>query len=146
MLSAYLVSLWSSKARERCPFCTPWCGVSLHILIAQCNTLQVYQWLGLLQEILQTYEPRASLVPATLHFGDCPFMWPFCRQPLYAGAMPLMFNATVLNGMGLTGLPIVHPTVQELSATAHVVILWHFPGNVVALLLAQTLSTCWLRR
>lgn len=34
---------------------------------------------------------------------DCPYMWPFCTQPLYAGAMPLMFNATVLNGMGLTG-------------------------------------------
>ena len=27
----------------------------------------------------------------------------FCRQPLYANAMPLMFNATVLNGMGLIG-------------------------------------------
>lgn len=30
-------------------------------------------------------------------------MWPFCRQPLYASAMPLMFNATILNGLGLTG-------------------------------------------
>ena len=30
-------------------------------------------------------------------------MWPFCRQPLFAGAMPLMFNATILNGMSLTG-------------------------------------------
>lgn len=55
------------------------------------------------QEILQAYEPRASVVPAALHFADCPYMWPFCAQPLYAGAMPLMFNATVLNGMGLTG-------------------------------------------
>jgi len=34
---------------------------------------------------------------------DCPYMWPFCRQPLYAGAMPVMFNATILNGMGLVG-------------------------------------------
>lgn len=55
------------------------------------------------QEILQKYEPRASVVPAELNFMDCPYMWPFCTQPLYAGAMPLMFNATVLNGMGLTG-------------------------------------------
>ena len=30
-------------------------------------------------------------------------MWPFHKQPLYAGAMPTMFNATVLNGMSLTG-------------------------------------------
>ena len=43
------------------------------------------------------------MVPAELDFTDCPYMWPFCRQPLYANAMPLMFNATVLNGMGLTG-------------------------------------------
>ncbi len=55
------------------------------------------------QEILQKYEPRASVVPAELNFMDCPYMWPFCTQPLYAAAMPLMFNATVLNGMGLTG-------------------------------------------
>ena len=55
------------------------------------------------QEILQKYEPRASVVPAHLDLTDCPYMWPHCTQPLYAGAMPLMFNATVLNGMGLTG-------------------------------------------
>lgn len=61
---------------------------------------------ALLQEILQKYEARASVVPAELNFMDCPYMWPFCTQPLYAGAMPLMFNATVLNGMGLTGAPL----------------------------------------
>ncbi|CAL5228891.1 g12106 [Coccomyxa viridis] len=54
-------------------------------------------------EILKQYKPRASVVPAELDFTDCPYMWPFCRQPLYANAMPLMFNATVLNGMGLIG-------------------------------------------
>eukprot|EP00884_Botryococcus_braunii_P003885 jgi/Botrbrau1/13498/Bobra.0082s0091.1 len=65
-------------------------------------------------EILKRYEPRASLVPAKLDLTDCPFMWPFCRQPLYAGAMPLMFNATVLNGMAITGIfeagPLFTPT------------------------------------
>ncbi|EFN59013.1 hypothetical protein CHLNCDRAFT_33771 [Chlorella variabilis] len=53
--------------------------------------------------VLEQYVPRASLVPASLNFTDCPYMWPFCRQPLYATAMPLMFNATILNGLGLTG-------------------------------------------
>lgn len=57
----------------------------------------------LLQAVLQSYEPRASIVPASLDFTQSPFMWPFCIQPIYAHAMPLMFNATVLNGMGLTG-------------------------------------------
>ena len=57
----------------------------------------------LAQDILANYTPRASVVPGKLDFTECPYAWPFCRQPLYAGAMPLMFNATVLNGMGLTG-------------------------------------------
>lgn len=60
-----------------------------------------------LQDILAKYEPRASVVPAALNLTDCPYAWPFCRQPLYADAMPLIFNATVLNGMGLTGLCFV---------------------------------------
>jgi membrane-bound transcription factor site-1 protease len=55
------------------------------------------------QDILAKYEPRASVVPAALNLTDCPYAWPFCRQPLYADAMPAIFNATVLNGMGLTG-------------------------------------------
>ena len=58
-------------------------------------------------------------MPAALNFTDCPFMWPFCRQPLYAHAMPLMFNATVLNGMGLIGAPIMHfiPYYKKCSGT-----------------------------
>ena len=55
------------------------------------------------QEVLKSYKPRASVVPAELDLSACPFMWPFCKQPLYARAMPTMVNATVLNGMGLTG-------------------------------------------
>lgn len=55
------------------------------------------------QQILQAYQPRASVSPGALNLTDCPYMWPFCTQPIYADAMPLIFNATVLNGMGLTG-------------------------------------------
>ncbi|KAK3128464.1 hypothetical protein QOZ80_6BG0462060 [Eleusine coracana subsp. coracana] len=54
-------------------------------------------------EILRNYEPRASIFPTMLDFSDCPYFWPFCRQPLYAGAMPVIFNATILNGMGVIG-------------------------------------------
>ena len=56
------------------------------------------------RDILLNYTPRASVVPAKLDLTDSPFFWPFCQQPLYAHAMPTMFNATVLNGMGLTGV------------------------------------------
>jgi membrane-bound transcription factor site-1 protease len=61
-------------------------------------------------EVLSSYKPRASIVPAELNFTECPYAWPFCRQPLYAGAMPLMFNATILNGMGVVGEIIETPT------------------------------------
>lgn len=64
-------------------------------------------------EILSKYKLRASIVPPAIDFLDCPYMWPFCRQPLYAGAMPVIFNATILNGMGVVGYvespPLWHP-------------------------------------
>ena len=61
-------------------------------------------------KVLSTYTPRASIVPAALNLTECPYAWPFCRQPLYATAMPLIFNATVLNGMGVVGSIEATPT------------------------------------
>ena len=47
--------------------------------------------LGLVKsmEFLQTYTPHASVIPGVLNLTDCPYMWPFCVQPLYAHAMPV---------------------------------------------------------
>ncbi|XP_055808006.1 subtilisin-like protease SBT6.1 [Solanum dulcamara] len=68
-------------------------------------------------EILKHYKPRASIFPSVLDYTDCPYSWPFCRQPLYAGAMPVIFNATILNGMGVVGYvespPTWHPSNHE---------------------------------
>lgn len=68
-------------------------------------------------EILKNYQPRASIFPGVLDYTDCPYSWPFCRQSLYAGAMPVIFNATILNGMGVIGYvesqPIWHPSNNE---------------------------------
>ncbi|XP_047308533.1 subtilisin-like protease SBT6.1 isoform X1 [Impatiens glandulifera] len=61
-------------------------------------------------EILKSYKPRASIFPGVLDYTDCPYSWPFCRQPLYAGAMPVVFNATILNGMGVIGYVEGSPT------------------------------------
>ncbi|XP_044464197.1 subtilisin-like protease SBT6.1 isoform X1 [Mangifera indica] len=70
-------------------------------------------------EILKNYQPRASIFPSILDYKDCPYSWPFCRQPLYAGAMPVIFNATILNGMGVIGFvespPTWHPLDEEGS-------------------------------
>jgi membrane-bound transcription factor site-1 protease len=54
-------------------------------------------------QILKEYSPRVSIVPAVLDLNDCPYSWPFCSQALYANAMPVVFNATILNGMGVQG-------------------------------------------
>jgi membrane-bound transcription factor site-1 protease len=56
-------------------------------------------------DILKAYTPRASAVPASLDLTECAdgYMWPFCAQPLYAGAQALIVNVTLLNGMGVTG-------------------------------------------
>lgn len=51
-------------------------------------------------EVLSKYQPRASIVPASIDLTDCPYMWPYCEMPLYAAAQPVVFNATVLNGLG----------------------------------------------
>ncbi|GJU39271.1 subtilisin-like protease SBT6.1 isoform X1 [Tanacetum coccineum] len=68
-------------------------------------------------EILKNYNPRASIFPSVLDYTDCPYSWPFCKQPLYADAMPVLFNTTILNGMGVIGYvesqPVWHPANEE---------------------------------
>ncbi|KAE9464518.1 hypothetical protein C3L33_03634, partial [Rhododendron williamsianum] len=68
-------------------------------------------------EILKSYQPRATIFPSILDYTDCPYSWPFCRQPVYAGAMPVIFNVTILNGMGVIGYvdnpPTWHPSDEE---------------------------------
>lgn len=46
-------------------------------------------------KILKDYKPRASLIPQVIDLTDCPYMWPFCTQPLYANAMPVSFSAAM---------------------------------------------------
>ncbi|XP_065827385.1 membrane-bound transcription factor site-1 protease-like isoform X2 [Oscarella lobularis] len=60
--------------------------------------------------VLNTYKPQASLSPSYLDMTECPYMWPFCSQPIYYGAMPLTVNVTILNGMGVTGHLLGKPT------------------------------------
>lgn len=46
--------------------------------------------------------PR-SLSPSYIDLTECPYMWPYCSQPIYYGGMPTIVNVTILNGMGVTG-------------------------------------------
>ena len=52
---------------------------------------------------MQVEGTKATIHPSLLDFTDCPYMWPYCAQPLYHSAMPVMANLTVLNGMGVVG-------------------------------------------
>ena len=54
-------------------------------------------------DFFTTTAPHASAYPSTLNFTDCPYMWPYCTQPMYAHAMPIIVNVTILNGMGVWG-------------------------------------------
>ena len=66
---------------------------------------------SLLQIRLKQHLPsfQASLSPAYIDTTECAYFWPYCTQPLYAGAFPAVFNVTVLNGMGVTGKIVAEP-------------------------------------
>ncbi|CAG0924790.1 unnamed protein product, partial [Notodromas monacha] len=59
--------------------------------------------------LLNTYQPQASLSPSYLDLTECPYMWPYCSQPLYYSGMPTVVNVTILNGMGVSGKIVEQP-------------------------------------
>lgn len=87
---------------------------------------------------LVTTTPHASVIPATLDFTNCPYMWPFCTQSLYHTAQPLMFNMTVLNGMSLTGYIATDEKPRWIPSTiehdvidiifSHSDVIWPYSG------------------
>jgi len=54
-------------------------------------------------EMVEDYIPRASTIPGRLDLTDCPYMWPYCKQPIYYSAMPVIVNLTVLNPLSVSG-------------------------------------------
>ena len=53
-------------------------------------------------QVLKAYRPRASLIPDALDF-TLPVMWPHNFDKLYATRLPYIVNATIVNGMGVSG-------------------------------------------
>lgn len=70
-------------------------------------------------QVLSKYKPQASLSPSYIDLTECQYMWPYCTQPLYHGAMPTIVNVTILNGMGVSGRiiekPIWHPYTPQFG-------------------------------
>lgn len=54
-------------------------------------------------EYMRKTGPHVSAWPSSLNLTDCPYMWPYCEQPMYAGAMPILINVSLINSMGVTG-------------------------------------------
>lgn len=103
-------------------------------------------------QILRVYKPQASLYPNYIDFTECPYMWPYCSQPLYHGAMPTIVNVTILNGMSVTGFiktrPQWHPYVDYNGnylnvAITYSEILWPWSGWIALYFSASDLASNW---
>jgi membrane-bound transcription factor site-1 protease len=107
------------------------------------------------QKILASYSPRASIIPPAIDFTDCPYMWPYCTQPLYAFGLPVAFNATIVNGMAVTGSlvdpPVFKPT-DEGGRLLHVnfqhsEVIWPWAGYLAIFVEVSNwmvCAQCWL--
>ncbi|KAF6141508.1 hypothetical protein GIB67_012270 [Kingdonia uniflora] len=118
-------------------------GIDYNDLIASFSSHGISTWEmphGLESfEILKRNRPRVSIFPSILDYTDHPYSWSISRQPHYAGAMLVMFNATILNGMGLIGYSegqaIWHPNndVENLLSIyfSYSKIIWPWTGYLV---------------
>ncbi|XP_076052888.1 membrane-bound transcription factor site-1 protease [Oratosquilla oratoria] len=88
-------------------------------------------------QVLSKYKPQASLSPSYIDLTECQYMWPYCTQPLYYGAMPTIINVTILNGMGVSGhivnKPVWHPYTPQNGQYINVAftyseLLWPWSG------------------
>ena len=98
---------------------------------------------------------RASIQPSRLDFTNCPYMWPYCMQPLYYSGAPVIANLTVLNGMGATGhiisikwqqtSPLVTKGQEPLLIvrTQHSEVVWPWTGYVAVFLSVPESAAAW---
>jgi membrane-bound transcription factor site-1 protease len=103
---------------------------------------------------------KATLHPSKLDFTNCPYMWPYCMQPLYHSSAPVVANLTVLNGMGVTGRIVSIQWVQTAPPvvlggglgqenhlltvrTEHSRVLWPWTGYVAVFLTVPASASAW---
>lgn len=77
-------------------------------------------------QVLNSYQPQASLIPSYWDLTECPYMWPYCSQPLYYTGVPVVANITILNGMSVTGRikgkPTWHPYTSQYGHYLEVIL------------------------
>ncbi|XP_072013608.1 membrane-bound transcription factor site-1 protease-like [Amphiura filiformis] len=103
-------------------------------------------------QILSSYKPQASMSPSYIDLTECPYMWPYCSQPIYHGAMPTIINVTILNGMGVTGHVVERPVWQPYTpqngnyievALSYSPNLWPWAGYVAVSITASKSAANW---
>ncbi|XP_063225096.1 membrane-bound transcription factor site-1 protease-like isoform X2 [Bacillus rossius redtenbacheri] len=102
--------------------------------------------------ILNSYKPQASLSPSYIDLSECQYMWPYCTQPLYHGAMPTIVNVTILNGLGVSGRvvgrPRWHPYTPQFGhyldvSLSHSDLLWPWSGWLAVSVAAGRQAAAW---
>jgi membrane-bound transcription factor site-1 protease len=88
-------------------------------------------------ELLAEYKPQVTLTPSYIDLTECPYMWPYCTQPMYYTQMPTIVNVTVLNGMSVNGIFSERPEWQPFMtengnclniSIEHSAYLWPWSG------------------
>eukprot|EP01117_Protostelium_nocturnum_P001157 TRINITY_DN1147_c1_g1_i3.p1 TRINITY_DN1147_c1_g1~~TRINITY_DN1147_c1_g1_i3.p1 ORF type:complete len:1066 (-),score=261.97 TRINITY_DN1147_c1_g1_i3:935-4132(-) len=85
--------------------------------------------------LLLRSKPKVTLLPPEADLTQSPYFWPYCSQPLFHGALPIILNTTLLNGMGVIGevkgVPVWKPNTNghllELSF-GHSEVFWPWTG------------------
>lgn len=103
-------------------------------------------------KILNSYHPQASLVPSYIDMTECPYMWPYCTQPMYHGGVPTVVNVTILNGMSVTGWikekPLWRPYTDKFGeyvevAFSHSETLWPWSGHLALMFTVSPKAAQW---
>ncbi|XP_035231540.1 membrane-bound transcription factor site-1 protease-like [Stegodyphus dumicola] len=103
-------------------------------------------------QALRSYRPQATLSPSYLDLTECPYMWPYCSQPLYYGGLPTIVNVTILNGMGVSGKivnkPQWHPYTPQYGhhlevALSYSDILWPWSGYIAVHISVSSMAANW---
>ncbi|CAG5954390.1 unnamed protein product [Menidia menidia] len=103
-------------------------------------------------QVLNSYRPQASLSPSYIDLTECPYMWPYCSQPIYYGGMPTIVNVTILNGMGVTGRivdkPIWQPYLPQNGdhmdvAISYSPVLWPWAGYLAVSISVAKKAASW---
>ncbi|KAJ9596968.1 hypothetical protein L9F63_011998, partial [Diploptera punctata] len=103
-------------------------------------------------QILNSYKPQASLSPSYVDLTECQYMWPYCTQSLYYGAMPTIVNVTILNGLGVSGhvvgKPQWHPYTPQYGqyldiAITYSELLWPWSGWMAVSIAAAKTAANW---